>query len=730
MIKFNSRRRFLVALVLLALIFLFDTFITSNFTIWFLYVLPVLFLTENSGKTIYMISLAATVMMIAGYFLSYSLPLPFYRRLANRGSGIIVVWITAFLVRLSSNAMEKANANQRHLRKLIDILPVGVVFLNLQKRIVIANHSAVLIFGKINPGSQFYPAEEYTFYNYEGEELKPQDLSLIINLNGSELFHNTVLIKLKNSSKKILTVDSVMVRGENGKIIGTINVFTDITEKTRLEQDRERLVAEWKAMINALPDGIIVYNKDTTIRFINDIAKKIFDFKNEDLRKTLSERMRKYIIKNVNENEHLAFEELFAKAMIGEMVHSKIFKLDVGNQTHWLSLSSAQVKTEESFITGIVISITDVTELIKLQKSLVESENRFRSMFECNRAIMLLIDPVNRYILDANQSALQFYKYSMEEIKAKRMDEINVLSPEKLKTEMREAVAGKQYFKFKHRLSDGQVRWVEVYTSPINFENRKVLFSIIHDITDRHKAENDIRRLNEELEIRAVELETANKDLESFSYSVSHDLRNPLFIMENLHKYLIEDYGERFDDTGREYLKHIGDSIFRMKKLISDLLQLSRVGRHELVRHDINLSVIVSKCLKELKKEEPQRKVDVIVQENIYASVDPHLIQIGLENLVRNAWKFTSKRDDARIEFGREIKNSKEVFFIKDNGTGFDMKDERRIFEPFIRAHTEGEFKGTGVGLSIVSRVIRRHGGKIWALSEVGKGASFYFTLA
>jgi len=159
MIKFNSRRRFLVALVLLALIFLFDTFITSNFTIWFLYVLPVLFLTENSGKTIYMISLAATVMMIAGYFLSYSLPLPFYRRLANRGSGIIVVWITAFLVRLSSNAMEKANANQRHLRKLIDILPVGVVFLNLQKRIVIANHSAVLIFGKINPGSQFYPAE-------------------------------------------------------------------------------------------------------------------------------------------------------------------------------------------------------------------------------------------------------------------------------------------------------------------------------------------------------------------------------------------------------------------------------------------------------------------------------------------------------------------------------------------------------------------------------------------
>ncbi|HZH72016.1 MAG TPA: PAS domain S-box protein [Mariniphaga sp.] len=724
----NSRRRFLVALVLLFLIFLFDTFVTPNFTIWFLYVLPVLFLTENSGKTIYMISLAATVLMITGYFLSYSLPLPLYRRLANRGSGITVVWITAFLVRLSSNAMEKANANQKHLRKLINILPIGVVFLNLKNRIVLANHSAVSIFGKINSGSQFYPAEEYKFYSREGEELKPQDLSLIINVNGGELFHNTVLIKFENSVIKILTVDSVRVSDENGKLIGTINVFTDITEKTRIEQDRERLVAEWEAMINALPDGIIVYNKNTTIKFINDIAKNIFNFENEDLKKTLSERMRKYLIKNVNKNEHLAFEDLFSKAMKGEVVHSKIFKLDVGSQTYWLSLSSAQVKTEESFITGIVISFTDVTELIKLQKSLVESENRFRSMFECNRAIMLLVDPVSRYVIDANQSALQFYNYSLEEIKAKRIDEINVLSLEKLKTEMKEALVGKQYFKFKHRLSDGQVRWVEVYSSPIKFENRDVLFSIIHDITDRHKAENDIRRLNEELEIRAVELETVNKDMESFSYSVSHDLRNPLFIMENLHKYLTEDYGERLDDTGREYLKHIGDSIFRMKKLISDLLQLSRVGRHELVRHEINLSVIVSKCLMELKRVEPQRKVELIIQDNIYASVDPHLIQIGLENLIRNAWKFTSKRDDARIEFGREIKNGKEVFYIKDNGTGFDMKDERRIFEPFVRAHAEGEFKGTGVGLSIVDRVIQRHGGKIWAVSEVGKGASFYFT--
>lgn len=245
------------------------------------------------------------------------------------------------------------------------------------------------------------------------------------------------------------------------------------------------------------------------------------------------------------------------------------------------------------------------------------------------------------------------------------------------------------------------------------------------------------QRKNTEEKLRTAfeELAAANRDLESFSYSVSHDLRNPLHTIGSFADFLMEDYADRLDEEGQDYIRRIDNGVKKMQALIDDMLNLSRIGRQEMKRENVDLSAIVRNYLEELESTEPKRKTEMVIQDNIHADVDPRLIHLALENLLRNAWKFTSKKENPRIEFGT-LNEARwpsgvevPVYFIRDNGAGFDKKFAQKIFEPFKRFHAEKEFAGTGVGLSIVQRVIGRHGGKVWAEGEVGNGATFYFTL-
>ncbi|MBD3343988.1 MAG: hypothetical protein GF401_02885 [Chitinivibrionales bacterium] len=193
---------------------------------------------------------------------------------------------------------------------------------------------------------------------------------------------------------------------------------------------------------------------------------------------------------------------------------------------------------------------------------------------------------------------------------------------------------------------------------------------------------------------------------------------------------LAEDYAEMLDDDGRVCLRHINEGVEKMRRLINDMLNLSCAGRQEMHREEVDLSALVRDYLRELKSTAPERQAEFMVQDNIRATVDPRLIHLAVENLLRNAWKFTAKKEVARIEFGSMVRDNRTIYFIRDNGEGFDMQYAQKIFEPFKRVHAEKEFGGTGVGLSIVQRVIGRHGGKVWAEGDVGKGATFYFSLS
>jgi signal transduction histidine kinase len=242
-------------------------------------------------------------------------------------------------------------------------------------------------------------------------------------------------------------------------------------------------------------------------------------------------------------------------------------------------------------------------------------------------------------------------------------------------------------------------------------------------------AQNSINELNATLKHQNTLLEATNKELESFSYSVSHDLRAPLRAIDGFSQAILEDYADKLDDQGKDHLQRVRAASQRMGHLIDDMLNLSRIGRMELTRQRVNLSDIATEIAAELRESAPDRSVEIIIAPNLFAEVDPRLLRIMLTNLLGNAWKFTAKREGARIEFGASTDVLSQAYFIRDNGAGFDMTYANKLFGAFQRLHSTTDFPGTGIGLAIVQRIISRHGGQIWAEAKINDGATFYFVL-
>jgi PAS domain S-box-containing protein len=283
---------------------------------------------------------------------------------------------------------------------------------------------------------------------------------------------------------------------------------------------------------------------------------------------------------------------------------------------------------------------------------------------------------------------------------------------------------------------DGGVVWVEANRAAVHDPDGNLILVVgaVRDITAQRDAEAEVQRLKSDLEARVerrtADLGLANKNLEAFSYSVSHDLRAPLRALSGYSEALLEDYSDHLDETGRGYAERIQAASERMATLIDDLLQLARVSRSQMHIRPVDLSAEVAGVVREFQSADPGRRIRVSIQDGVRATADRGLIRTVLQNLVENAWKFTTRQEDPAIEFGSMPADDAEIgCFVRDNGAGFDPAHAAKLFEPFERLHTDTQFAGTGIGLASVQRIIERHGGRIWAESEVGIGATFYFTL-
>jgi len=395
----------------------------------------------------------------------------------------------------------------------------------------------------------------------------------------------------------------------------------------------------------------------------------------------------------------------------------------------WADVVITPIRDGRGTLLGFAKVTRDLSERQRAEEAMRASEEQFRTLAVTASDAIITADS-HGDITYYNPGAERIFGYAFQEVRGKPL---TVLMPERLREAHRTGLA--------RYLATGEARVVGRTVELVGQKRDGAEFplelslaswkrgpafaftAIVRDITERKAAEETLRRY-------AAQLESANAELEAFAYSVSHDLRAPLRSLDGFSQALLEDYADRLDAQGTDYLRRVRSGSQRMAQLIDDLLNLSRVTRAQMRVGSVDLSALAEGIATELQKSDPSRRVEFAIAPALLAQADPGLLGVVLENLLGNAWKFTGKRLGARIEVGVTPHNGRPTYFVRDNGAGFDMTYADKLFGAFQRLHRSGEFEGTGIGLATVQRIIHRHGGRIWAEAAPDQGATFYFTLA
>lgn len=502
------------------------------------------------------------------------------------------------------------------------------------------------------------------------------------------------------------------------------NVFNHMTDSLRESTVSRKYV---EAVIDSMPDALFVIRPEGVIQRVNQVAVHSLGYSMEEL---LGKPMVELLSGGTN---FLAIEAIERVGLLRDKETSLIAK-----DGAMIPVSvSASIMFDPSTGLRSMISIAKNISEVK------EAEERYRSLVEAAGDAIITADSLG-VITSFNKGAELSFGYLAVEIIGKPL---TTIMPERfkephlqgferfLKTQTPHLI-GMGPVELAGRKKDGSEFPVEISlaTSQIG---RGVFFSaIIRDISERKKnmlelqtGRDRLEVLSHQLEERNVALAVANKELEAFSYSVSHDLRAPLRSVDGFSKALLTTGAEQLDERSKDYLARIRESAQRMGKLIDDLLNLSRLSRKEMHTEAVDLSAMVEKVSAEIQKTDPERKVEWVIQSGAIVDGDANLLYVALENLLGNSWKYTSKHPHARIEFGISEKDGKKIYSVRDDGAGFDMAYADKLFTPFQRLHGIREFPGTGIGLALVKRIIHRHGGEVWAKGETEKGAEFSFTL-
>jgi PAS domain S-box-containing protein len=529
----------------------------------------------------------------------------------------------------------------------------------------------------------------------------------------------------KDGSRFWASVIVTALRDKRGQLRGFGKVTRDITE--RKEEERK-----FRNLLEAAPDAMVIVSPAGKIQLVNTQTEKLFGYAREEL---LGKPVEILVPQRFHGN-HEAYRTDYSKSPSPRSMGPRLelYGRRSDGTEFPVEISLSPLETPEG--TLISSAIRDVSERRRTAEALRESEERLQMAVEAAQFGVWDLDILRDEVFRSLRHDQIFGYDSLQPRWSVEIAERHIL-PEDLpcfRASFVEAFKNNNFFMECriHRPADLSVRWIcaqgRVYRDP---EGKPVrMMGVVSDITDSKQAVEELARREQELSRSNSELAAANKELEAFSYSVSHDLRAPLRTIDGFSLALLEDYSDKLDADGKKHLERVRAATQRMGTLIDDLLNLSRVTRVSMRLEKTNISALAADIMEEIKKTQLERQVEFRIEKGLEAIADSHLLRIVLENLLGNAWKFTSKRAGARIEFGKTSNNGASAFFVRDDGAGFDPAYADRLFGAFQRLHAMSDFPGTGVGLATVQRIVHRHGGRIWAESAVGRGATFYFTLA
>lgn len=523
-------------------------------------------------------------------------------------------------------------------------------------------------------------------------------------------------IRIGLSSAEVMSI-----AGEPCRII----VITDITERKKakeaLKESEEKFSKAFSSSANAIgitsmKDSLFVEVNDSFMRFTGYSREEIIGHSTSELNLWVKPEELQRWMDSLRKEGNVFNQEFSSRMKSGEIR---------------IGLASAEVINIGGEPCRIVV-ITDITKRKRAEEGLRESEEKYRTLFESAAEGILIADIETKKFKYANPAICTMLGYSREELT--KMDVFDIhpkTSLEYVLTDFAAQARGEKILTsgLPCLKKDGTIIYADIKASKAIIDGIECDVGFFTDITERKKTEEKLKQGMADLEQSSAWLAAANKELEAFSYSVSHDLRSPLRSIDGFSQALLEDYDGKLDATAQDYLKRLRNDSQKMGELIDGILRLSRLSRSELHIERVDLGALALEIATRLRETYPERQAEFIIGKDLSADGDPQLLRAVLENLLGNAWKFTSKVPRAIIEFGSVQSGAQKTFFVKDNGAGFDMSYVDSLFGAFQRLHDVTDFPGTGIGLATEQRIVNRHGGTVRAEGEVGKGATFYFTL-